>query len=247
MIPMAKRLVASLMIGMSLSLAATARGDILTLEGIHCPEVTATVDVNYIQRNTKSTLYIQITNTSSISADLVGFAFNLPTGFTYTAVGGNSGGAGATEIGLTSASDVSPDPNGSAAGSGYGVDFNNNGIDADGLGKFDVGVLNNLTGNYVNDGTGSGPSILNGETRLFRFRIEGLNLSLTTADFLNAFSFGNAPNGSTQFVVRAQDVFGCGSDFLRVVPVPPTLAMVLCGVACLIAGRSRIRSAWKPV
>ncbi len=210
--------------------ATTARADILELGGKDFSTVTATVDFSYAKtNNTSGTLTITVTNTSSIAADLVGFAFNLPSGFSFSTIGGDANGAGPTALSSTNTGGVS----------GYGVDYNLDQIGANGFGQFDVGVLNSLTGNYINDGTGTGPQISAGQSRSFTLAVAGSGLNtLTTANFLSTLSSGTAANGAQPFVARAQRVGPNGaSDFLRVVPLPPTLAMVLSGLLSLLAAR----------
>jgi hypothetical protein len=214
------------------------------LAGLSDPtNVTADVNFVYTPTNaTSGTLTITIKNTSSIASSIRGFAFNLPgSPFSFTSIGGDTDPGGPTAISAANAGGVS----------GYFIDLDFDKIGADATGDYDVGVLNTNTGNFINGGAGgSNPQIAQGQSRTFTLAVVGSNLgSLTTANFLNTLSSGNAPNGNQFFVARFQAVDNqFGSDFAvptddvqQVIPEPSSIILMGLGVVGFLGCRARWR------
>jgi hypothetical protein len=211
-----------------------ARAATFSVSGINTGS-TADVTFDYTATNaTTGTLSISIENTSAVG-DLTGFAFNLPSGFTFSTIGGNADGNGETAL---------------ASPSNWFVDFHTDNIGADSTGQYDVGVMD-TNSNFINGGSTGVDAINPGEAVAFSLTVTGSGLgSLATADFLSTLSSGNpSGNGNHAFVVRIQGLPGQpGSDFLvppggpppqTEVPEPASIALV--AVGALGFGASRLR------
>ena len=229
-----------------------------TSAGGYAGDLSAHVEFSYTsQSSTGGYLTIKIENTSNYQGNITGFAFNLPgSGFTFSTIGGDATGSSSVTLSSNSGDSSHTDV------SGYYVNYDSNSIQADALGRFDVGVLNDNS-SFINGGSGNqSPFIANGGDRTFTLAVTGTGLSaLTENAFLSAFSSNQgAGNGTQYFVARIQAVgdstsLGSGSDFLiptgspgpipspPAVPEPSTLVGGLIAIVPLVViGYRRRRS-----
>jgi len=226
-----------------LALAAAAEADTFGVSGLAGTGVTAQVTFNYSAIDaTSGTIAISIENTTPDSGSTEGarisaFAFNTPSGFTITSIGGDVDDAGAQAATAL----VAPNE------SGWHARYDGDNIDTpNAAGDFDFGVMNsdNVQA-FITDGVGSSVFIIPGETTSFELAVVGTGLSsLTTADFLNALSV-NGTAGQFSFGVRFQGIGPQGLSDLAVpgdtppIPLPASAVLGLLGLGGVGAVRRR--------
>jgi len=198
-----------LLAAVTLFVAQSATALTIDVDGQNYPgQVTAQVTLTW---DGTDTLTVEIENTSSITAIITGFAFNVPSAIT--------GVSGFTASGtLDDASWGALFPPGNAPG---GYEFEGG-----------AGTGTNVAGGQPNDGFGVGTTA----TFTFTFTGSGLNL-LTAADFLGETADG--ASGPADFGVRFQAIpVGAGSDFaLHLVPEPGAALLLLLGLPAFLRRR----------
>ena len=190
-----------------------------TLQGVNYPsEISALVNFDYTPST--ATIDIDLTNTSSITSSLTGFAFNVPTQVTGAIM----------SPGLT----------------GWSEDFNLNGINTPGqYGFFDLAGITgpNFNGGMVSDGI---PATNPDTTYSFTFSLVGTNLDLLDEiDFLGILSEpGQGQPDSQYFIARFQGIGSEGGSDVAIPSVPEPATMLLLGAGFLglaIFGRQRFK------
>jgi hypothetical protein len=186
-----------------------AKADLLYLQGVNYPNVSAMVDFSYLGIDPEhGTISVSLKNTASISSAFTGFAFNAP---------GN-----VTGLGTFTGPNVD-----------WTVVYTPNAINTPmQFGFFDLAAI---TGPNFNGGTPPN-GIWNGKTGVFSIGVTGTNMNtLTTSSFLSLFSdLGGNVGVPENFVGRVQAIGLCGdgSDVAipSNVPIPPSALLMGSGL-----------------
>jgi hypothetical protein len=203
--PPPKRLIVLLavLLAFMVFIVAPAGATTVYLYGVNYPsDISATVEFNYVNDNpTTGHIDLDVSNTSSITSSLTGFAFNSPSAVT-----------GASPI-------SSPD--------GWSVVFNPNDINSPGnFGYFDIADITgpNLPGGKPANG------IWDGDSASFIIGLTGTGMGgLNDMSFLSLLSDLNNSGTAVNFIARFQALPGGGSD-VAVVPIPPTVLLMGSGL-----------------
>jgi hypothetical protein len=213
-----KILLIALVLCMAMTVAPSAKADLLYLQGVNFPDVTAMMNFNYAFTDADhGTISVTLGNTSSIVAAFTGFAFNAPENVT----------------GLSAFTGPNADWTAIYTPNSIGTPMQ--------FGFFDLAAI---TGPNFNGGSPSN-GIWSGDTGSFFIGVTGTAMdTLTSMSFLSLFSdLGGKVGVPENFVGRVQAIGSFGGSDVAIpsnVPIPPSALLLGSGLIGLwLLGRHR--------